>query len=368
MKKMRAAVLREVGKPLSLEEVELDPPKEHEVLVRIVATGICHSDYSVVHGVLRSPLPVVLGHEAAGIVEEVGPGVREFAPGDHVIASLTPACGLCPMCREEKPFLCHQTVATMGFSTMVDGTTRLRAGGKAVHQLCAIASFAEYAVIPEGSLVKVDGDVPLETVCLVGCGVTTGVGAALNTARVAPGTSVAVIGCGGVGLSIVQGARIAGAKTIVAIDPVVEKRTLALSLGATHVLDPSENDPVKSLRDICAGGVHYAFEALGRTQTIEQAWAMTRASGLAVVVGVPKVSDELKLRVGGFLQQKAIMGSAYGSAVPRRDIPRFLDLYRKGELVLDAMITSRIRLESVNEALDAMGRGEGARSVVVFDA
>jgi len=368
MRTMRAAVLHEVGKPLSIEEVEIDSPKEREVLVRVVASGICHSDYSVAHGVLRSPLPVVLGHEAAGIVEEIGPSVHDFEPGDHVIASLTPACGACPMCREEKPFLCHQTVATMGFSTMLDGTTRLRAAGKPTHQLCAIASFAEYAVIPEGSLVKVDGDVPLEKVCLIGCGVTTGMGAALNTARVATGTTVAVIGCGGVGLSIIQGARIAGAKTIIAIDPIGEKRKLALSVGATHALDPTEGDPVKAVREICSGGVHYAFEALGRTQTIEQAWAMTRATGLAVVVGVPKVSDEVKLRVGGFLQQKAIMGSTYGSAVPRRDIPRFVDLYRKGELDLDSMITSRIRLDDVNQALDAMGRGEGARSVVVFAA
>jgi len=363
---MKAAVLHEIGTPLRIEDLAVEPPKAGEVAIRVAASGICHSDYSVIHGVLRSPLPVVLGHEAAGIVEEVGPGVEGLRPGDHVIAALTPSCGECPMCREDKPYLCAQMVPTMGNCTMIDGTTRLKLGDRAVHQLCGVASFAERAVIPAGALVKVEKDVPLDVVCLIGCGVTTGAGAALNTARVEPGTSVAVIGCGGVGLSIIQGARIAGATTIIAIEPVAEKRDLAQSLGATHAVDPRSEDATKAVRKITGSGVHYAFEALGRLDTIAQAWSLLRPTGLAVVVGVASVGSEVKLRTSGFLQEKQIKGSAYGSAVPRRDIPRLVDLYRKGELKLEPMITRRIRLDDVNDALAAMGRGEGARSVIVF--
>ncbi len=276
---MKAAVLHQVGEPLRIEEVHIDPPSEREVAIRIVASGICHSDYSVAFGVLKSPMPVVLGHEGAGVVEAVGPGVTTLQVGDHVVAALTPSCGQCPMCAEDKPFLCVQMIATMGNGTMLDGTTRLKLGDRTVHQLCGVASFAERAVIPAGAAIKVPKDVPLETVCLVGCGVTTGVGAALNTAQVQPGTNVAVIGCGGVGLSIIQGARIAGATTIIAIDPVAEKRTLALSLGATHAIDPRAHDVAKAVREITFLGVHYAFEALGRIETIEQAWSLLRPAG-----------------------------------------------------------------------------------------
>ncbi len=363
---MRAAVLHEPGQPLRIENLHIDPPAVNEVAIRVVATGICHSDYSVATGVLRAPLPVVLGHEAAGIVEAVGPGVVELRPGDRVVAALTPSCGECPMCQEEKPFLCVQMVATMGNCTMVDGTTRLSLDGRPVHQLCAVASFAERAVVPAGSAIKVPDDVPLDVVCLIGCGVTTGAGAALNTAQVAPGSSVAVIGCGGVGLSIVQGARIAGATTIIAIDPVAEKRRLALQLGATHAVDPRAEDVTRAVRSIIFLGVHYAFEALGRTETIEQAWSLLRPTGQAIVVGMPALREEVKLRVGGFFQQKSITGSAYGSSAPRRDIPRLIDLYRRGELRLEPMVTRRIGLDEVNDALAAMGRGEGARTVIVF--
>lgn len=363
---MKAAVLNRPAERLEIEDLEIDPPGPNEVAIRIVASGICHSDYSVIHGVLRSPLPVVPGHEGAGIVEEVGPGVVDLSPGDHVIATLTPACGSCPMCAEEKPFLCFQMIHTMGKSTMLDGTTRLRRKGEPVHQLCGVASFAERAVIPLGAAVRVTPDVPLEVVCLIGCGVTTGMGAALNTAGVEAGSSVAVVGCGGVGLSIIQGARIAGASTIIAVDPVAEKRELARVLGATHAVDPKEVEPRKEIRKITGLGVHYAFEAIGRTETIAQLWGLLRPTGKAVVVGMPSANEEVRLRVGGFFQQKQIVGSVYGSAVPRRDVPRYVELYQKGELDLDRLITRRIRLEEVNEALDAMARGEGARSVIVM--
>ncbi|MBL6752204.1 MAG: Zn-dependent alcohol dehydrogenase [Nevskia sp.] len=363
---MKAAVLEAIDAPLRVEELELDEPKSGEVRIRIVACGVCHSDYSYMKGILRMPLPAVPGHEAGGVVEAVGPGVQGFAPGDHVIGVLTPNCGVCDMCRENKPFLCIKMMATMGNGTMLDGTTRLHRGGTHVHHLCGIAAFAEHAVVPAGSLVKIEKDVPLETVCLIGCGVTTGVGAVLNTAQVKPDTTVAVLGCGGVGLSIVQGARIAGARTIIAVDPVAAKRELAQTLGATHAIDPAAGDVAKAVKKITGLGVHYAFEAIGRVDTIALCYAMLRPTGLAVAVGVAPPADEVRLRAGGLLQQKALIGSAYGSAVPSRDIPLYVDLYRRGELKLDQMITHRIALDQVNDAFETMVHGQGARSVIVF--
>ncbi len=366
MEHIQAAVLHQFNEPMRTEEISIDEPHDGEALIRVVASGLCHSDYSVLHGILRSELPAVLGHEGAGIVEKVGPGVTHLKPGDHVIAVLTPSCGHCPMCQEESPSLCFETFKTMVGNTMLDGTNRLQLDGRSVRQLCGIGSFAQKAVVPAGALIKVDKDVPLDKVCLIGCGVTTGVGAALNTAQVKPGSSCVVIGCGGVGLSIIQGCRIAGAETIIAVEPNVAKRDLAMELGATHTIDPKAEDARKKVREITMLGTHYAFEAIGRIDTVEQMWGMIRPNGLAVVVGVPNPRDEVKLRVSGFLAQRSMKGSAYGSAVPTRDIPRFVDLYRKGELKLDALITARIGLEQVNEAFEAMGRGEGARSVIVF--
>ena len=363
---MKAAVLRALGEPLSIEDIDVDPPKENEVLVRVVASGICHSDYSVAHGILRSPMPVVLGHEGAGVVEEVGLGVTHVAAGDPIVASLSPNCDVCPMCREGKPYLCFQFSKVLRDSTQIDGTTRLHRGEERIHQLGALGSFAEYMVIPAGSAIKVREDAPLDTVCLIGCGVTTGVGAALNTVQIEPGQSVAVIGCGGVGLSIVQGARIAGANPIVAIDPVAEKRDLALSLGATHAIDPFNEDAQKAVRTLTGQGVHYAFEALGRAETIQQAHALVRPTGQAVIVGVPNLREPIAMPVAGFFAEKEIRGSAYGSSTPRRDIPKYVDFYKNGELKLDEIITRRIGLDEINSAFDAMGRGEGARTVITF--
>jgi S-(hydroxymethyl)glutathione dehydrogenase / alcohol dehydrogenase len=288
-----AAVLEATGGSLRLTELDIAGPKANEVAIRIVACDLCHSDYSCIHGIVRTPLPVVLGHEAGGIVEEVGPGVSALEVGDHVIVALTPACGRCEFCVEEKPFLCTQMFATLGNCTMPDGTTRLSRDGGAVHQLCAIGGFAERAVVPAGCTVRVDSDLALETICLIGCGVTTGVGAALNTAGIRPGTTVAVLGCGGVGLSVVQGARIAGAKTIVAVDPVAAKRELAMALGATHAVDPGVEDSTRAVRKIVPGGVHYAFEVIGRAETMAQAFAMARPSGMAIVVGVTSPGDSI---------------------------------------------------------------------------
>ncbi|MFP8879693.1 MAG: Zn-dependent alcohol dehydrogenase [Myxococcota bacterium] len=365
---MKAAVLEAIDQPLVVQEIDIEPPKTGEVGLKIVASGICRSDYSNANGTLRTPLPVVLGHEAAGIVESVGPGVDLVSIGDHVVAALTPDCGICPMCAEGKPYLCFQMGHTMSRSTLLDGTTRLRRGEEVIHQICGVASFAERAVIPAGAAIPISRDARLESVCLIGCGVTTGLGAALNTAGVEPESSAAVIGCGGVGLSIIQGCRLAGASTIVAIDPAAEKRELAISVGATHTIDPSTEDVAKSIRKIARFGVHYAFEAIGRVDTIEQAWRIIRPTGQAVVVGMPSATESVSIRVGGFFQQKRITGSVYGSSNPKTDIPHYVDLYQRGELQLDAMITQRISLEQINDAFDEMGRGEGARSVVVFDS
>ncbi len=366
--KTKAAVLYAIGEPLVIEELELEAPRENEILIRCVASGICHSDYSIAHGVLRAPMPIVLGHEGAGIVEQVGPGVTHLKPGDKVIGSLTPSCGECAMCKEHKHFMCVQMGALLNNCTYIDGTTRHKTlDGEDVYAMCGLASFGSHMVMPAGSAIKVPDDTALESTCLIGCGVTTGAGAALNTVKIKAGDAVAVVGCGGVGLSIIQGARIAGATTIIAIDPIAEKRQLALDVGATHALDPTGENVVKQVRKMTGGGVHFAFEALGRKETIEQAWAMPRVTGTAVIVGVPKKDTMLDLPVLGFFGEKHFKGSAYGSSVPSRDIPKYVDLFMSGELKLDAMITRRIALEQVNEALDQMGRGEGARSVIGFD-
>ncbi len=364
---MKAAVLRAMGEPLVIEELEILPPGAGEVLVRTVASGICHSDYSVLHGVLRSPLPVVLGHEGAGIVEAVGPGVTELRPGDHVVCSLSPSCGRCPMCAEGREYLCIESAKASNTSRLPGGQARLLKGKEEIGQLCALGSFAEKMVVPAGSAIRVRDDAPLESVCLIGCGVTTGTGAAVNTATLGPETSVAVIGCGGVGLSIIQGARIRRAPLIIAVDPVDEKRALALSLGATHAIDPFKEDLAGRVREITGKGVHVAFEALGTLRTIHDAYSILRPAGEAIIVGMPSLRESYELPVANLFAEKELRGSVYGSSRPKRDVPLFVDWYMAGELRLDEMITQRIRLEDVNRAFDEMSRGEGARSVIVFD-
>lgn len=363
---MRAAVLDAIGQPLIVQHIDIAEPRAGEARVRVVACGLCHSDYSCMHGTLRAPVPSVLGHEMGGVVEAVGPGVTGLKPGDHVIAVLTPSCGRCEFCAEDKPYLCTASAPMMVNATMLDGSTRLSRNSEIVYQLCGIGGFAEAAIVPVGALVKVDPSVPLEIVCVLGCGVMTGVGAVLNTAKVEAGSTVAILGCGGVGLAAIQGARIAGAKAIIAIDTVASRRELALSLGATHALDPAAGDIVKSVKKLVPGGVHYAFECIGRVDTIAQIFNMVRASGTAVVVGVPRMSDEIALRASGFIQAKTLMGSMYGSSSPQRDIPKLIEWYRSGKLKLDEMVTHRIPLDRVNEAFELMRSGGGARAVVTM--
>ena len=361
---MQAAVLHEIGKPVEIADLAIEAPHAGEVRIEVAASGICRSDLSVTTGTLRSPLPVVLGHEAAGVVAELGEGVCDLAVGDHVVVSLTPACGECLFCKEGHPNRCAKMVPGMVGSTMLDGSTRLRRGDEPVYQLCGIASFAEEAIVCARSCIPIGDAIPLEQACLLGCGVLTGVGAALNTPDVREGAGVAVIGCGGVGLAAIQGARIAGAAPIIAVDVDPSKLELARSLGATHTVDGRE-DPQKAIRKITRLGVHVAIEAIGRLETIETAWEILRPGGLALVLGMPRAGERIPLRAGGLFLERRMAGCSYGHADPRRDIPLLLEHVASGRLRLDAMISDELPLARTQEALDALAAGQGARHVIV---
>jgi len=361
----RAAVLHAFGRPLVVEELELDPPKAGELSVRMAASGVCHSDLHVAQGIHPTSLPVVLGHEGAGVVEEVGPGVTGLAPGDHVLLTWLPYCGHCRQCVRGRPNRCENTA--WYDATLEDGTCRFHLNGEPVHHYNT-SSFAERSVVPARTAVKVDPGLPLTELALMGCAVMTGVGAVLNTAHVRPGDSVAVVGCGGVGLNVVQGARIAGAGTIVAIDVVPGKLELARELGATHVVDAGAGDPVEAVRDLVPGGVDHAFEALGRPETIETTLALTGRGGQAVLIGMAPPDARVPLDVlTTTLEERCVRGSWYGSCVPLRDLPLLVDLYRSGRLRLDPLIT-RCTLDDVNDAFRRMVAGETARSVISYEA
>ena len=364
---MKAAVLYELKTPLKVEDVDLDNPKAREVRVKIAANGVCHSDYSVIHGVLRSPLPVVLGHEGAGIVEEVGPEVNLVKAGDHVVLSFAPYCGRCYYCAIGRPVLCENMRITMGKGTLLDGTCRLKKNGKDIHHMAGLSSFAQYAVVPEIACITIPNHMPLDKACLVGCGVMTGVGAAINTAKVEPGSSAVVVGCGGVGLNVIQGCALAGAGTIIAVDLMENKLEYARQFGATHTINPSRQDVVKTVRSLTEGrGADYAFEVIGLSKTIEQAYACARQGGTTVVVGAPSREAMVTLPASSFLTEKVIKGSVYGSARPRVDMPRLIDLYMNKKLKLDELVTRTYSLDEVNEAMTALEKGEVARSVIVM--
>jgi S-(hydroxymethyl)glutathione dehydrogenase / alcohol dehydrogenase len=364
---MKAAVLYELKTLLKVEDVDLDNPKRGEVRVKIAANGVCHSDYSVIHGVLRSPLPVVPGHEGAGVVEEVGPDVTLVKPGDHVVLSFAPYCGHCYYCSIGRPVLCDNMRLTMGKGTLLDGTSRLKKNGKSIYHMAGLSSFAQYAVVAEISCIKIPDDVPLEKACLVGCGVMTGVGAAINTAKVAPGSSTVVIGCGGVGLNTIQGCALAGAATIIAVDLMDNKLEYAKQFGATHTINPSKQDLVKTVRSLTEGrGADYSFEVIGLGKTIEQAYACARQGGMTIVVGAPSREDTVTIPASSLLAEKEIKGSLYGSARPRVDMPRLIDLYMKKKLKIDELVSRTYTLDEVNVAMEALEKGEVARSVVVM--
>ncbi|MGQ4810264.1 NDMA-dependent alcohol dehydrogenase [Candidatus Entotheonellaceae bacterium PAL068K] len=362
---MQAAVLYEADQPLAIEELTLLPPKTGEVRVRYAASGVCHSDLHYIKGDRICPMPVVMGHEGAGVVEEVGPGVTYVAPGDHVILSLVPACGRCEDCVAGRPNLCVVRYTLDG--NLPDGTTRLRKGAQEIKHFACVSSFAEYGVVPEGSLVKIDADVPLDKGALIGCCVTTGVGAALWTAQVQPGTSVVVIGCGGVGLNIIQGAVLAGAERIIAVDTLPSKLEYAEVFGATHTVNASESDPVEAVRDLTKGrGTDYAFEAIGLTHTSVQALQCTRRGGKAVIVGVIRHGAELTINPDFLHQDRQLLGCTYGSANMRAGMPQLVELYRAKKLKLDELVSRVYRLEGINDAFVALDQGEVARSIISY--
>jgi len=360
---LKAAVLREIGQPLSIEEVAVSNPKAHEVLIRTAAVGVCHSDLHYIEGLYACPKPTVLGHESAGVVEKVGAEVSYVKPGDHVITCLSVFCGHCEYCTTGRPYSCQnpETGRDQG------DEPRLAQSGKVMHQFYNLSSFAERMLIHEHALVKIRKDMPLDRAALIGCAVTTGFGAVINTAKVDVGATVAVIGCGGVGLSAINGAAIAGAGRIIAVDIKGSKLNLAKHFGATDVIDASRTDPVEAVREMTGGGVEYSFEALGLKKTSEQAFNMLRASGVATIIGMVPEGQMLEISGADLLSDKVLRGSNMGSNHFRVDMPRFVDFYLAGRLKLDDMISRRIGIEQINEAFAEMKRGEVARSVIVFD-
>jgi S-(hydroxymethyl)glutathione dehydrogenase/alcohol dehydrogenase len=363
---MRAAVLHRQREPMTIEEVELDPPKEGEVLVKIVASGVCHSCLHAADGSWANvQTPIVLGDEGAGVVEAVGPGIRNVQPGDHVILSWAPNCGRCRYCAIGRPVLCERRAP--GAGVLLDGTTRMRLRGQPVYHYGYVATFATYSVVPESSAIPIRKDMPLEKAALIGCSVMTGTGAVLNTAKVPAGASMAVFGAGGIGLNVMQGGRIAGAHPIIAVDVRANKLEYAQGLGATHAVDASREDPIEAIKRITGRGADYSFVAVGDTRAIQQAFECLAPGGLCVVIGLPPTGETVTLDprrfVGG---ERAIVGSSYGSARTWADFPRMVDLYMAGILKIDELITRRYALDEVNEAFRALAAGEVARSILVM--
>lgn len=361
---MKAAVMRSTGAPLVIEDIDIADPAAHEVVVRTAAVGVCHSDLHIIDGTIPIQPPIVLGHEPAGIVEEVGSEVHAFAPGDHVIGCLSVFCGQCDYCASGRSYLCG------GEATVrkPDEAPRLSKDGEPIYQMTHLGAFAERMLVHENALVKIREDMPLDRAALIGCGVTTGLGAALNTAKIRPGQTAAVIGCGGVGLSIIQGCRIAGAKQIVAVDTAEWKLDLAKTLGATDGILVGEGDARKRVMELSGGGVDFAFEAIGTAATAKQAVGMVRTGGTAVFVGIVPIGTNVELHAADIvLRGKSILGCMMGENQFRVDMPNYVELYLNGTLKLDEMISARLPLEQVNEAFESMRKGTAARSVIVFD-
>ena len=359
---MKAAVFYGAHQPLVIEEIDVAEPIGREVLVRTTASGVCHSDLHYVDGTATLPGATVLGHEATGFVEKVGPEARYVKPGDRIISCPSIFCGECESCLTGHPARCDNRPRR----SRAEGP-RLSKQGEKIWQFANISSYAEQMLLHENAVVKVDDDIPHEIMALIGCGVTTGLGAAINTAKVRPGSMVAIFGCGGVGLSAMQGAVLCGARMVIAVDINEFKLRTAMDLGATHVVDASTRDPVQAVRELTGGGVDFAFEALGMKQTAEQAYESLRRGGVATIIGV--LPDDAKIEIDGrsLLTEKKLQGSIMGSNRFRVDMPMYIDLYKQGRLKLDEMVTRRGRLEDVNEAFRAMKAGEVARTVLTFD-
>jgi S-(hydroxymethyl)glutathione dehydrogenase/alcohol dehydrogenase len=364
----KAAICYRNDEPLRVEEVTIDEPKRNEVLVRMAATGVCHSDFSVITGVMPAKLPCVLGHEGAGTVERVGEGVEDLEEGDHVLLSWVTSCGVCFYCGIGKPHLCDVGAKINATHRRPDGSTRVHQNGADLQAFCGLGALAQLVVAPRNACVKLPGDVPLDKAALVGCAVMTGVGAVFNTAVVQPASRVAVFGAGGVGLNVIQGAAIAGAQQIIAVDTMPRKLEMATAFGSTHGIDASANDPVAAIRELTEGrGVDYAFEAIGRKESIEQAYAATRKGGTCVVIGIGSRKESVSLNVFFIpIMEKRLLGCWYGSADVQRDALRILSLYRAGKLKLDELLTRTYPLEDINQAFTDMSAGMNARGLVVY--
>jgi len=368
--KTRAAVAWEAGKPLSIEEIDLEGPREGEVLVRIVATGVCHTDAYTLSGADPEGLfPVVLGHEGGGIVEEVGKGVTGLKPGDHVIPLYTPECGECKFCRSGKTNLCQKIRATQGKGLMPDGSSRFSKNGKPILHYMGTSTFSEYTVLPDIALAKIDPAAPLDKVCLLGCGITTGIGAVLNTAKVTPGSSVAVFGLGGIGMSVIQGAVMAKAGRILAIDTNPEKFTMARQLGATDFVNPKDYDrPIQEVVvELTDGGVDYSFECIGNVNVMRSALECCHKGwGESIIIGVAGDGQEISTRPFQLVTGRVWRGSAFGGVKGRSQLPGYVDRYLRGEIKIDEMVSAVMPLEKINEAFDLMHEGKTIRSVIRY--
>jgi alcohol dehydrogenase len=373
--KIRAAVLNAMGatapyaksKPLTIEEIELRPPGPGEVLVKIGAAGLCHSDLSVINGDRPRPTPMALGHEAAGVVEEVGIGITDLKKGDHVGLVFVPSCGHCAPCAEGRPALCEPGAVANTAGTLLSGERRLFRDGKPVHHHLGCSAFAEYAVTSRHSLVKIDPELPLDEAALFGCAVLTGVGAVVNTAGVRAGNTVAVVGLGGVGLASVLGAAASGARYNVAIDLSEEKLALAKELGATHTFNAADKDLVEKVKAATGGGVDFAIEMAGSTRAFETAYRITRRGGTTLTAGLPPPAATWAMpSVNLVAEERTIKGSYIGTCVPSRDLPRYISLYRQGRLPVNKLMSGRLKLEQINEGFDLLHEGKAVRQVVVF--
>ena len=373
--KIRAAVLREVGKthpfvkslPLQIEVVELDPPGPDEVLVHIKAAGLCHSDLVAINGERSKPTPMVIGHEAAGVIAKAGANVVDFEVGDHVVPSYVSSCGRCEMCREGRPALCLPATKANLAGTMLDGTTRLHKNGTRIFHHSGVAAFAEYAVISQNALVRIDNNLPFEQAALFGCAVATGVGSVVNTAKISPGQSVAIVGLGGVGFSAMLAASASGAGYLVAVDVNEYKLQLALKLGADKVFNARDSDCVEKVRAATGGGVHVSVETAGAPQALDTAYKITARGGTTVVAGMPGPDATITLShlsLSG--EERTLKGSYMGSCVPSRDIPRYIGLFQDGKLPIDQLTSHQIAFEELNEGFDRMADGSALRQVMVL--
>jgi alcohol dehydrogenase len=372
--KIRAAVLHEMGKPrpyaaslpLAIEELELEGPGPGEVLVRVEAAGLCHSDLSVINGDRPRPMPMALGHEAAGVVEATGPNVTDLVPGDHVVMVFVPSCGRCPRCMEGRPALCEPGSAANAAGSLISGARRLRLRGREVHHHVGVSAFADHAVVSRNSLVRVEQSLPFDQAALFGCAVLTGVGAVVNTARVPAGATVAVVGLGGVGLNALLACRLVGATAIIAVDLQDDKLALARQLGATHAVNAGEPDCVEQVRDATEGGVDVAFEMAGSVRAMDVAYRITRRGGRTVSAGLSHPDHDFSLKhVTLVAEERTIQGSYIGSCVPVRDVPRFVALYQGGQLPVDRLLGERIGLAELNAAFDRLASGQAVRQILI---